>query len=120
MKLTISSLFILLSIFWNIGVTDYITIVSNPLPQTNESSLIPDNFHINSPAKKIQFEVVYEELTENEEEVEHEFLSFFIENYLFLIQDSNVEDFQYEIINESLPPIKRLFIKLCSLKIPLS
>lgn len=120
MKITISSLFILLSIFWNIGVTDYISLVSNSLSESEETSFVSENTHFNSPAKEVHFELIYEEITESEEEKDLEFASFFLANYLFFIQDTNLEDFQYEIINESLPPVKRLFIKLCSLKIPLS
>jgi hypothetical protein len=118
MKLTILSLFILLSILWNIGVNDYITTISNSETQANELSLISDNFQINSTAKKIQFEVFYEELTENEEEIEKEFIPFLIIKILLLNIDETLEEQQLFVVNDNLPSVNRLFIQFCSLKIP--
>jgi len=122
MKFSIISIIVLTSIVWNIAFTDFAIAMPNNLPfkleQVQNIAAKTDQSSFKSSNKEIHWDFFYEEITENEEEIQHEFISYFLINYLIVNQAPILEETQHEIINDSLPPITRLFIKLCSLKIP--
>jgi hypothetical protein len=125
MKLTISSLFILLAIFWNIGFTDYfsVIIVSNNAIEVNEAfnqNKYSDNFQKPDNIQDLYWALLYEGKTEKEEKVDKDFIPFLIIKVLLFSRDETLEQQHFFVVNDSLPPVSRLFIKLCSIKIPLS
>lgn len=126
MKLSFGSIFILVSIVWNIFFSDYVLAMSSsPHPINLTKVTLTDSKTISTSISNTNYNYYWnllaEEMAENEEEnMDTDIIPFLLVKLLSLELNPLKEKKQYQVFNDNYSSTNHLFIKYCSLKIPLN